>query len=193
VPTVYRTTATATVAASSPVVTLATGTFGPNDVGQPISDASNTNIPAGTTILAVLSPTTAIMSANSNGVQATPFSVTIGYQSSAVTVTGASGAYTVTGSAGDFSQADVGRVVTGTSVGTNAVVIAVDPTGTTATLSVANSGSVTSVTLSSGNPVPDGAYNLTIVSNAAANAPATDNAYNQTVISSTSTFTVAPF
>jgi hypothetical protein len=197
-PTVYRTTPTATVAASSPVVTLSTGTFGPNDVGEPISDASNTNIPAGTTILAVLSPTTAIMSANSNGVQATPFAVTVGYQSSATTVLGASGAYTIGGgalgtTAGVFTQADVGRVVAGTNVGTNAVVVAVDPTGTTATLSLANTGAVSSVTLSSGNPVPNGAYNVTIVSNAAANAATTDDTYHQTVISSTSTFTVAPF
>ena len=92
-----------------------------------------------------------------------------------------------------FSQADVGRHASGTGVGTNAIVLAVDPTGATATLSVANSGTPSAVVLSSGNQVPDGAYNLTVVSNAVENAALTDVDYAQTVVSSGSIFTVAPY
>lgn len=186
---------TAATTASNNIVTLATGTFTQADVGKVIAETGNTDIPANTTIAAVLSPTTAVMSADAvNTVAANAaFAVTIGYQSGSISATGSNTNYTLTGSAAAFSQADVGRYVTGTNVGANAVVVGVNDTGTTATLSVANTGAVTSVTLSSGNPVPDGAYNLTVVSNAANNAALTDNTYSQTIVSSESVFTVAPF
>jgi hypothetical protein len=186
---------TAALTASNNIVTLATGTFTQADVGKVIEQSGNTDIPANTTIAAVLSPTTAVMSANANNTVAANAAITvaIGYQSGSIPATGANLGTTLTGSTGAFTQADVGRYVTGTNVGTNAVVVSVNDTGTTATLSVPNGGSVTSVTLSSGNPVPDGAYNLTVVSNAANNAALTDNTYSQTILSSESVFTVAPF
>ena len=183
---------TATTAGTN-VLTLATGALTQADVGKPVAGANLTNIPASTTIVAVLNPTTAVMSANALTTQATPFAVNIGYQSGSITAAGTSGNYTVTGLANVFSQADVGRHATGTGVGTNAIVLAVDPTGATATLSVANSGTPSAVVLSSGNQVPDGAYNLTVVSNAVENAALTDVDYTQTVVSSGSIFTVAPY
>jgi hypothetical protein len=194
----YRTGVTATATASSSLITLTASTFSPNDIGQPIVQASNTNIPAGTTIVALNSPTTAVMSAAATSATPTnPISVTIGSQSTVTGVNGTAGLYTLAaGSANSFSQSDVGKSVTGTGVGTNAVITAVDPTGTTITVSVANAvGGVTaaSLTLGSANPVPDGAYNMIVVSNGALNAANTDTGYNQTVISSGSTFTVAPF
>jgi hypothetical protein len=186
---------TAATTASNNIVTLATGTFTQADVGKVIAETGDTDIPANTTIVAVLSPTTAVMSANAvNTVAANAaFAVTIGYQSGSISATGSNTGTTLTGGTGAFTQADVGRYVTGTGIGANAVVVSVNDTGTTATLSVANTGAVTTVTLSSGNPVPDGAYNLTVVSNAANNAALTDNTYSQTIVSSESTFTVAPF
>jgi hypothetical protein len=144
-------------------------------------------------MIAVLSPTTAIMSQGAT-LGASGVATTIGYQSSSLTASGTSGNYTVTGTAGTFTQADVGRAVTaGSNIGVNPVVVAVDPTGATATLSVAHTGAVSAITLSSGNPVSNGAYNLTVVSNADENAANTDPDYKQTIISSGSTFTVAPF
>ena len=179
------------------VLALATGTFAAADVGKTVAGANTTNIPAGTTITAVLSPTTAVMSATALTTQTTAFTVNIGYQSASITAAGTSGNYTVTGLANVFSQADVGRYATGTGVGTNAIVVAVDPTGATATLSVANSGTPSALVLASGNEVPDGAYSLTVVSNADENAALTDPAanidYAQTVVTSGSVFAVAPY
>jgi hypothetical protein len=186
---------TAATTANNNIVTLATGTFTQSDVGKVIAQTTGSDIPANTKIVAVLSPTTAVMSANANNTvtSGSAFAVNIGYQSLSISATGSQNGTTLTGSTSAFSQADVGRYVAGTGVGGNAVVVAVNDTGTTATLSVPNSNAVTSVVLSSGNPVPDGAYNLTVVSNADENAAASDTTYSQTVISSESIFTVAPF
>jgi hypothetical protein len=184
--------ATATSAGTN-VLTLSTGTLTAADTGKTVAETSNTDVPANTTILAVTSPTTAVLS-NTLTTNATPYAVTIGYQGNAITITtGASGDNTITAAAGSFSQADIGRYPTGSGVGTNAIITAVDGAGGVATLSVANSGTVSTVTLTSGNAVPNGAYNLTIVSNAANGAAVSDPAYSQTTVSSTSTFTVAPF
>jgi hypothetical protein len=191
----YRSIATASVTQNSNIITVSgSARFNANDVGEPVVQSVGTDIPANTTIVAVLSPTTAVMSANAASTPSSPpITVTIGSQSSSITAAGTQSNFTVQGNAGVFSQADIGKAVTGTNVGTNAVVVAVNDTGTTATLSVANAGAVSAVTLESGNPVPDGAYNLALVSNAANNAAATDQNYTQTIVSSESTFTVAPF
>jgi hypothetical protein len=199
----YRAAVSVDLTASSNVVAInatavALGvTFNPNDIGKPISDAA-TNIPAGTTIVAITSPTTAVMSAAATALPTitNPVSVSIGTQVAGTAVTGTSGEYTITATTpGSFTQADVGKAVTvATGLGSNTVITGIDPAGTVATLSVANSGAVSgSATLSSGNPVPDGAYNMVVVSDAALNAANTDTTYKQTVISSGSTFTVAPF
>ena len=70
-----------------------------------------------------------------------------------VTAAGSNGQATVVGAAGAFSQGDVGLSATGTNVGSNAKVNSVSSDGTTATLSVNNSGAVTSVTLAGGGQV----------------------------------------
>jgi hypothetical protein len=186
----------ASVTANSNIITLSgTARFTANDVGEPVVESGNGSIPANTTIAAVLTATTAVMSVDASTTPSNPpIAVTLGSQSNAITVTGSNNGTTLTGSNGDFSQADIGRAVTGDSdLGANAVIVAVNDTGSIATLSVPNGGAVTSVTLESGNPVPDGAYNLTVVSNAAADAAATSQTYTQTVLSSESIFTVAPF
>ncbi len=191
----YRAGVAAGVTSASNVLTLTSATFNPNDIGAPVVQASNTNIPAGTTIVAITSPTTALMSANASSTAAS-ITVTIGTTGTATVTSGAQDAFTVTGAANAFSQANVGSAISGTGIGTNAVITGVDPTGATATLSVANSAAIsgsTTATLTSGNPVPDGAYNITVVTDGALNAATTDTTYNQSVISSQSTFTVAPF
>ncbi len=180
------------------LLTFTTSVLSQGDVGKAVGDSGNVKISSGTTIAAVLSPTVAVMSANAAATTSgTAVSVTIGSTSSSITITtGAISTNTIAGAAGIFSQSDVGKYVTGTNTGTDPVVLSVNDTGTTATLSVSNTGAVTAVTLSSGNPVPSGAYNLTVVNNAATNAATATNLtipYMQTVISSGSTFTVAPF
>jgi hypothetical protein len=188
-----RRSATANVTSGNNIITLATGSFNANDVGETVTDqAGITNIPANTTILAVLSPTTAVMSVDAAATSSSALTVDIGYQRTA-TSTGSNNGTTLTGNAATFTQADVGRAVTGTNVGTNAVILAVNDTGTTATLSVSNTGSVSNPAVSSGNPVPDGAYNLTVVSNADEDANTSDDDYTQTIVSSESIFTVASF
>ncbi|HEY7272681.1 MAG TPA: IPT/TIG domain-containing protein [Actinoplanes sp.] len=187
-----RHTATTIPTSGSNIVTLASGSFNANDVGEAIVESGNTNIPANTTILAVLDPITAVLSADASATPNSAITVTIGYQRTA-TSTGANNGTTLTGNAGTFTQADVGRAVSGSNVGTNAVILAVNDTGTTATLSVSNTGSVSNPAVSSGNPVPDGAYNLTVVSNADEDANTSDDDYTQTIISSESIFTVASF
>jgi hypothetical protein len=192
----YRTASDAVTTVSSNIVTSATAAFTQADVGKDLTPTvDNTKIAANTTILAVLSPTQAVMS-NTSVAAGTAIAVSIGYTRTAVAVTAASG-NTVTGASGAFLQADVGRYVTGTGVPANTVVLSVNDTGTTATLSNATTVSAPStVDLSSGNPVPNGAYNITVVSTGSTNAATAVNPtipWSQTVVSSGSTFTVAPF
>jgi hypothetical protein len=67
-------TATGSLATASPEVTLTVGTFAPGDLGAPIS---GTNIPAGDTISAILSPTTANLTTAPTAVHAAePLTIT---------------------------------------------------------------------------------------------------------------------
>ena len=68
-----------------------------------------------------------------------------------VTVTGTSGQSTIASATdGTFSQADVGMSVTGTGVGGSAKVNSVSADGKTLTVSVANSGAVSTIALAGG-------------------------------------------
>jgi hypothetical protein len=71
--------------------------------------------------------------------------------------TGSSGSKTLTSASGSFRGSDVGLAPTGTNLGTNTVITAVSLDGTTATVSVANSGAVSSAVT-----VPAGANKLVI-------------------------------
>jgi hypothetical protein len=70
--------------------------------------------------------------------------------SRSVTVTNTSGTKTLTGAAGDFSQADVGRAVTGTGVAASSTVASVNADGSVATLNNNTSAAVTSATVAAG-------------------------------------------
>ncbi|MFI1994353.1 IPT/TIG domain-containing protein [Actinoplanes sp. NPDC020271] len=194
----------ATPTAGNAVVTVAgsrkiTGNaFSPDDVGKAVIEANDTPaIPAGTVITDVINSTTAVMSNAATGT-ATPADVTLASPvTQQVSVTQTAGSPTLTNVAPALNGAtvanggDVGKYVIGAGI----------PTGRTlASATTLNSG--TSVLVNAGHtvtvagtmiPVPEGAYNLQYVSNAAVNAVATDPSYVQSQVSSTSTFTVAAF
>jgi hypothetical protein len=257
--------------AGSKVVASASGKFSPNDVGQPIVQAQNTNIPAGTLVSAVLSPGRAVISnpAVSTG---SAFTATIGgnlpARQPASGVNTTTGSTTITAAPGTFTRADIGRVVNGSVavipngttitavapggaaatlsgpavastqytlanvttadgsttissvaiaatdqnaiVGPNTIGIPVGTTisavgtpGTSGTLSAPAVGGGTtgslalsrpvSLSLYAAAPVPEGAYQLVVVSNGAPDAAMTDPDYFQTDATSSSVFTVAPF
>ncbi len=188
----YRSVTDAVTTATNNIITSATANFTQSDVGKTLVQSGNTNIAANTTIVAVLSPTQAVMSNNSVAA-GTAITAAIGYRSTSGTATTAIGSNQLT--AGTFTQADVGRAVSGTGIPANTVITAVNSAGTTATISNAATaaGTAVALTVTSGNPVPNGAYTLTVVSNGANNAESTDENYTQSVVSSGSTFTVAPF
>jgi hypothetical protein len=258
-----------TTVAGSRVIGSDSGKFGPNDVGQPIVQATNANIPANSIVTSVLSTTRAVISAPATATSANAFAATIGnlaVRTVANALNTTAGSTTVTLSSGSFTRADVGRVlnnVAGVPAGTT--IVAVAPSGTSATLSApATTGSTTTVngvtvadgattinstsltaadnggiigpnslgipvgatisavnaaagtatisaaavgggsgSLTTGHPVggslyagagvPDGAYNVVVVSNGAPDAVLTDPGYRQTDVTSSSTFTVASF
>ncbi|MEU8238588.1 IPT/TIG domain-containing protein [Actinoplanes missouriensis] len=96
---------------------------------------------------------------------------------------------------GTFTQGDVNRPITGGNVGSGNYITAVAPGGAQATLNAAtgSSGAGTFTLAVFGAPVPNGAYNLTYVSNGSPDAVTADPNYRQSVLSSGSVFTVAPF
>ena len=182
-------------------MTAGTGTFSANDVGQRINETvPGTSIPVGTTITSVLSPSRALISANATAT-ATNLDATIGnlaVRTVTTTATTAAGNSTITAAAGTFSSADIGRVLSGvTGVTDGTTIVGVAAGGGSATLSAPATGSgvanAASVALYASAPVPNGAYNLTYVSNGDLDAPTTDPDFTQSAVSSSSTFTVAPF
>ena len=187
--------------AGSPIVTSATAAFTQDDVGAPIkgtlSAHETDNIPANTTIVSVTSPTTAVMSANAL-LTDTTLAFTVGgvvrADLTGVTVTG--GSTTIAKTSG-FTSADIGRVVTAASTasiaaGTTIVAVAAD--GNSATLSKpATIDGPSTVSFYAPSPVPNGVYNLTVVSNGALDAASTVTNYSQSIVSSGSMFSVAPF
>jgi hypothetical protein len=257
--------------AGSRVIGSASGKFSAGDVGQPIVQSQNTNIPAGTLVSAVLSPARAVISNPATSTSGSAFSATIGGNVPAHLLTSAvsttAGSTTVTAGPGAFARADIGRVVNGATgipngttitavapggagatlsapatastgytlanvtttdgsttissaaiaatdqsavVGPNTIGIPVGTTisavgtpGTSGTLSAAASGGGTtaslalnrpiSVSLYAAAPVPEGAYQLVVVSDGAPDAATTDPDYFQTDATSGSVFTVAPF
>ena len=202
-PVAYTNTITAglTSTIGSRVLTVTTGgTFSANDVGQPIVEGTpGTNIPVGATITAVLSPTRALISAAALATAAT-FTGTIGaneVRSVTTNAIAASGSSTIAAAPGTFSSADVGRVISGTAgITAGTTITGVAAGGGSATLSAPTTASVASgatVDLYASAPVPNGAYNLTYVSNGDLDAPSTDPDFTQSAVSSSSTFTVAPF
>jgi IPT/TIG domain-containing protein len=178
--------------------TSATAKFTSADVGlgvlQTGGGTTGTEIPAGTTIVSVTSPTSAVLSATATP-DATPFLVTIGGPRPVTAVTAAPGSATVTGVAGQFVAADVGRPISGTGIAPGTTVAGVATNGSTATLSRAAITAATTgtLTVSAAAQVPDGAYTMTFVTDGSLDAAALNPDYNQSIITSGSTFTVADY
>ncbi|WP_250033362.1 IPT/TIG domain-containing protein [Paractinoplanes maris] len=188
-----------TASTTSTVWEVTDGTFSQDDVGQPISDGG-TLIAAGTTITAVLSPTRIVVSQVGTGAGGAVTDAVVGgpVRTGVTTLTASSGATSVTSASAVFTQADVGRAFNAFTTGDIAdgtVILSVSADGKTAYLNQPTNAVVDasdSGTLRAAAPVPNGAYTLTVVSNAAVGAATSDPAYTQSVVSSGSTFTVAP-
>ena len=258
--------------AGSRIITSTAGKFNANDVGQPIVQSGNSNIPQYSTVTSVLSPTKAVISAPASATSGSAFTAVIGNSVAVHTFTGAltttAGSPTVTVSSGAFTRADIGRVFSSNTPGIPAgtTIVAVAPGGASATLSAAanastqytlanvtvgagattiassaiatgdagavvgpntvgipvgttisavgspgTSGTLSAAAVGGGTtaslalnkpvtatlyaaaPVPDGSYNLVVVSNGAPDAALVDPDYSQTDVTSSSAFTVASF
>jgi hypothetical protein len=173
------------------VTSTVTDGFTYADVGRTIS---GTNIADGTVI------TDVTMGANasariSRAALGTVSGVTVGAPSRTVPLVTSSGSSSpnVTAPPGSFTQADVGRPITGSNIAASTTISSVGPTGGTAVLSNNATGAATATASVFGAPVPNGAYNLTFVSNGAVDAVTADTNYTQSALSSGSVFTVAPF
>jgi len=187
--------------AGSRVISSAAKKFVANDVGQPIVEASNANIPANSIITAVLSSAKAVISAPAKQTTAAAITANIGnlaVRTFVNTLTMKAQSTVVGLTSGAFTSADVGRVFSGTpGIPNGTTIVAVAPGGTTATLSAPATADATagapSAALYAAAPVPVGMYNVAVVSNGAPDAADTDPGYWQSAVTSGSAFTVAPF
>ncbi len=180
-----------TTTAGSTTVSLVSGAFTRADVGRQFF--STTGIPTGTTITSVTpggaSATLSAPATASTAGQITGLSITD--QSTNVTGSalsaGDAGAIVLPNAVGVPAGATLGSVVPNTSA-----VLSVPATATTASVTVPVNRPV-SGSLYAAAPVPEGAYNLVVVSNGAPDAANNDPDYFQTDVTSSSTFTVAAF
>ncbi|GAA1597018.1 IPT/TIG domain-containing protein [Actinoplanes couchii] len=183
--------------AGSNVVTASGTTFSKSDVGRVLKDV--TGIVSGTTISAVLpGGTSAVLSApaTASTTGGTPIKITS----------------TLLGSnlvSGDFSVGDAGAVFGQNSAGIPVGSRITQLTNNNTTAEISQAATSTFNNLVTGTPaavdrpvgltllpnlaVPDGAYNLTLVSNGAPGASTTSADYKQTALTSGSIFTVSPF
>jgi hypothetical protein len=168
--------------------------FTKNHEGLMIFEATAPVFPRGTVITDVVNANLALVSnAATSGGALTHALVSPGRR---ITINTTNTSTAVTAPAGTFAPADDGAflVAPGVPLGTlidtvtdgaNIVLGApADATGTGVTAYVVTGASV---------PVPEGAYQLTYVSNGSLNASATDPNYVQSLVSSSSTFTVSSF
>ena len=174
--------------AGSNTVTTTTVSFTLADVGKTIAyDAAK--IDNGTIITQVLDSKTAVLNKAPLGTL-TAVSETVGYASaSPLTITStAAGATTLTAAASTFTQADVGRYLSGTGVTAGTYVTSVNDAGSSASISQGVAAATVAVSTNDSNAVPPGAYNIQLVGNATPGGVSTNS-----VLSSGSTFTVSSF
>jgi hypothetical protein len=180
--------------AGSRVITGAASTFSSADVGVTIAETGAVNVPAGTTIVAVIDDETALISTNATGT-ATDISgqlLSPTARTTTITTSGTNTVATITGTG--FTQADVGRFVISPRVPVGTTILSVQSaTGATLSANASTAGTDPATLLTAALPVPEGAYNLTYVSNGALGASGSDANYVQSLVSSGSTFTVSSF
>jgi len=203
-------TAAGTNAMPTRTITANTATdFGLANINPPLSPSdqgtrvSGSGIAAGTTIATVGSGgTTATLSVVTNAT-AQGVTLAMGIGNVAAIVTPPPNQPTpqpvppLTAINPPLSQADNGRVVTGTGIPPGTTIMGISQDGTSANLSTQPTSSATgqsgTITISDPVPVPVGTYTLTVVSNGTVNAFPADTSYTQSVICSGATFTVADF
>ena len=180
-------------ASTGRVVTSASAAFTPADIGRSIS---GTGIPTGTVILDVINATTAVISRQPGTLSTPALTIGGGLTRVAASVVTTNSSATVTAPAGTFTNADIGRAITGAGIPTTptaTTITAVTANGNGATLSAsATAGATVSATVYNA-PVPDGVYSITFVNDGSVDADSTNAAYSQSVVSSGSTFTVSSF
>ncbi|AEV87590.1 Fibrocystin-L [Actinoplanes sp. SE50] len=190
---------TASVTAGSRVLTATGGTFDASDVGKAVVDPAGVALATGTVITNVVSGTTAIMNNPASATLANNATITIAsptYRAATITTTGTNTVAAITGPASTFvASTDVGAYPVNANITAGTTIQAVgSDTGATLSANAATAGaSVASIIYSQYVPVPEGAYNLQYVSNAALNAVQTDATYVQSQVSSSSTFTVSAY
>ncbi|MEV0900312.1 IPT/TIG domain-containing protein [Actinoplanes sp. NPDC049802] len=182
-----------TVANNSYRLVSATGGFTKGDIGKAVTNltAPGTTIPAGTTVVDVLDGNTIVMSKAATAAATGGSTYTVGPVAMSATAS-VNSALT-----GTFTQADVGKAVTAVaggsaSVSGTPVITSVNSLGTTATLTggtIGTHGDLTGVTLTPPASVPNGVYNIVVVSDSSINA----SSPRVSVASSGSTFTVANY
>jgi hypothetical protein len=188
---VHTFTSALTTTQGSPTVSVSSGAFTRADIGRVFSGTPG--VPNGTTIVAVAP-------GGASATLSAPATASTQYSLAGATTTDNS--TTIASSA--IAAGDVGAVVgpnpLGIPVGTT--ISAVPNAGTSGTLSAPAVGGGTgqlglnkpvTATLYASAAVPDGSYNLVVVSNGAPDAAATDPDYFQTAVTSSSAFTVGAF
>nr|WP_221377755.1 IPT/TIG domain-containing protein [Actinoplanes polyasparticus] len=198
--------ATIDTTAGSRVATGALALAGTNfsslDLGKTITDpAAAPSLPAGTTIVGILGNDSVLLS-NAASATTNDAPVVISARGPLKTITGttADGAATLTSISPGLEAADENRFVFGPSIPATGLTLTgtIAPNATSGTLSGTVTTGIAGATLSvfaatATVPVPEGAYNLTYVSNGSVNAVSNDASFIQSGISSSSTFTVAQF
>ncbi|MEU8658972.1 beta strand repeat-containing protein [Actinoplanes philippinensis] len=186
-----------TVSGSRTVTSAANALFTVADIGKMIS---GDGIPAGTMITDITPAASGQTSSSAVLSRAATAGATItgtigGAQRQVPLVVTTNSSQALTAPPGTFTQGDVNRPITGGNVGSGNTIATVAAGGASATLqtAAAGSGGGTHTLSIYGDPVPNGSYNLTYVSNGSLDAVNLDPNYSQSVVSSGSAFTVAPF
>jgi len=187
------------VVAGSKVVTNLGGgnTFSDLDLGKTVTDPGATpKIPVNTTIVRILSTTSAVLSNAASGTGTVNVVVSAGGPLKTVSADTHTST-TVDAISPTLGSDDNGRYLFGPDIQAAGVTMSAQA-GASVTISTAAGGGHSGVTLSvfpatATLPVPEGAYNLTYVSNGTVNAVANDANYVQSGLSSGSIFTVSAF
>lgn len=190
--------ATITTTQGSRIIRASANAFTNDMIGLMIFEQTPTNVPVGTTITSVISPQIAVVSNNAVTTGTLAFAL-VPPAARQITITSANGSANITGAAGTFASSDAGAYIVGPGIAPG-LTVSTYTSGTAAVLSGnattangAGTGTAFIIPASSRLPVPEGAYNLTFVSNGALNAVSTDANYVQSQVSSGSTFTVSTF
>ncbi|MGK5678060.1 IPT/TIG domain-containing protein [Actinoplanes sp. URMC 104] len=194
-------TATSTTVAAvqgSRILRAAATAFTNDMIGLVLFEQVPDKLPVGTTITGVLSPTLAVISANAVG-SGNLTAALLPPAAKQVTITSTNGSANITGPAGTFASTDDDAFIVGPGIAPGATIdsytspTAVTLSGNATTGNGAGTGTAFIIPASAKVPVPEGAYNMTFVSNGALNAVSSDPNYVQSQVSSGSTFTVSAF